>query len=133
MAFFQSSQHTDWIFPREKIESLGTQWNEYARKKVSQHQSRTQSIQTMVVINNSAQGDTKQDSQAPEAQEKVNLRSEWLTTEDEKILLLWSELKIMELCRGLGFHRALTSTAVNYFKRFFTRASVLDYPPHEIM
>lgn len=133
MAFFQSTQQTSWMFTKEKLDSIHARWNAYAKEKVSRGKKPILPKQTMVVIGGNDQAVATNSASVQDDLESAASANKWLSPHDEKLLLLWCELRILDLCRGMGFHRALTSSAVTYFKRFYTRASALDYPPHEMM
>ncbi|XP_054285882.1 cyclin-H [Macrosteles quadrilineatus] len=66
---------------------------------------------------------------------KEGEESVYLTSAEERVLLLHYQLQLRDFCRK--FHpampRAVAGTAFNYFKRFYLNNSVMDYHPKEIL
>jgi hypothetical protein len=54
-------------------------------------------------------------------------------SDDEEALVDWSSRAPLRLCRAAPFDRAITSTALIFFRRFYLRAKLAEYPPHEMM
>lgn len=57
----------------------------------------------------------------------------YLTLPEEETVLDWAALALFRICRCAPFDRAITSTALIFFRRFFARARLAEYLPHEVM
>ncbi len=57
----------------------------------------------------------------------------YLTFSEEESILNWASLSLLRLCRRAPFDRAISSTALIFFQRFFSRARLVEYLPHEVM
>jgi hypothetical protein len=60
-------------------------------------------------------------------------RGPYLTIAEESAILNWSALALLRICRLAPFDRAITSIALVFFHRFYLRARLAEYPPHEMM
>lgn len=81
--------------------------------------------------------DTDGDSKAVHALGRGGLdmlpRGTYLSIDEESAILDWASLALLRLCRLAPFDRAITSIALVFFRRFYLRARLAEYPPHEMM
>ncbi|XP_010271136.1 PREDICTED: cyclin-H1-1 isoform X2 [Nelumbo nucifera] len=56
-----------------------------------------------------------------------------LNTEEEKLMRVFYEHKIQEVCGAFGFPHKIQATAILYFKRFYLQWSVMEHHPKHIM
>ena len=61
------------------------------------------------------------------------LQPTYLTFSEEESILNWASISLLRLCRRAPFDRAITSTALIFFQRFYSRARLVEYLPHEVM
>ena len=57
----------------------------------------------------------------------------YLTLEEEAAVIRWAGFALLRLCRCAGLDRAVTATALTFFRRFFVSGLLVEYPPHEMM
>jgi cyclin H len=58
---------------------------------------------------------------------------DYITAHDQITLCRFYESKILDYCKYFKFDRDVQSTAILYFKRFFTKHSVIEYDPKIIL
>ena len=102
--FSTSTQRQHWMFSGEEAVSL---------ERERAHESFVQKHST---------GDKQQEKQ-------------FLTLEEAGLLRSYYERKLMEFCARFSppMPKGVQGTAVQYYKRFYIRNSVMDYHPKEIL
>merc|ERR1711991_209345 len=108
MAFEGSSHQKHWIFSKEQVDDLRRQANADAIEAIKQ-------VYT----------DHPQDAGRPPPEE-------FLTPEDECVLVQFYADKIPGVVEAVGLGGKVVGTSCTLFRRFYLTTSVLEYDPKEV-
>ncbi|KAL4178949.1 hypothetical protein AMTRI_Chr13g84760 [Amborella trichopoda] len=129
MADFQSSTHRErWMFtPQALIEKCHAA-NQRALRTLEKYGS----TRLEVDIDGSLSY-PKPQTNARENGDGRHAIPEPLNPNEEKLMRIFYEQKIQEVCGAFGFPHKIQATAIIYFKRFYLNWSVMEHDPKHIM
>ncbi|KAK1299274.1 Cyclin-H1-1 [Acorus calamus] len=128
MADFQTSTHRKkWIFsPQDLVEKYAAS-NRRAKETLKQYGTTRMEVDVDGTIS------------FPKPQFDINVNAERpatpksLNCEEEKLMRVFYEQKIQEVCLAFCFPHKIQATAIIYFKRFYLNWSVMEHHPKQIM
>ncbi|KAL2940923.1 Cyclin-H1-1 [Bienertia sinuspersici] len=126
MADFQTSTHRDkWIFTQQQLADKYKAANQRAIQSLEKYGT------TCVGID--ADGSFTNPKSQKDSDGVKQSRAKPLKVEEEKVLHVYYETKIQEVCGAFKFPHKIQATALTYYKRFYLCWSVMEHHPKSVM
>lgn len=131
-----STQKANWTLPRPRL------LDEYhSRNAASATRLAEVAASTSATVNEAVIDLTNDRKRKREDDDEIQLaagtlsfsRTTYLSVDEEQELISWGIIEILSLCNRAGFDRAVAATAAVFFRRFYLRSKLIEYPPHEMM
>ncbi|GAA5964990.1 hypothetical protein JCM3765_004819 [Sporobolomyces pararoseus] len=131
----QSSQFRNWRYSKQGLEKVRNELNEQAvqRMKTLWEEEKAQQATTTASTPSEPSTSSNPPSAAPTPPPASTSDIEYLTVEDEQLLVTYYLTQIQAMCGAFQFPEMVQATAMSYLKRFYLGNTVMDYHPKNIM
>ncbi|CDZ98165.1 Cdk activating kinase (CAK)/RNA polymerase II transcription initiation/nucleotide excision repair factor TFIIH/TFIIK, cyclin H subunit [Phaffia rhodozyma] len=122
----ESSQFKHWRFSRSKLDELRSALNERSIQIVRENLEEEEKARA------STSTDTNEVDN-PIKPAALAVDTQYLSTEDESLLVSFYISSIPKTCAGFGLPEVVEATAISYLKRFYLWNTCMDYHPRKVM
>ncbi|GAA5871504.1 hypothetical protein JCM16303_000776 [Sporobolomyces ruberrimus] len=130
----QSSQFRNWRYSKQGLDKVRRELNEQAvqRMKTLWEEEKAQQESTVSTPSDPSSS-SNPPSAAPTPPPASTSEIEYLTVDDEQLLVTYYLTQIQAMCGAFQFPEMVQATAMSYLKRFYLGNTVMDYHPKNIM